>query len=173
MKKDSLYYTLLDGLTAPFLYDIMYHNGVNQAERTDRSMTLPEQTQTEVIAEAISITPAAANAVQDLITRKKLDDYALRVYISGGGCSGFQYGMALEGNIRPTDLVVNQHGVKVVVDEISIEYLRGANIDYVDEVMGSGFKIENPNAVSTCGCGSSFRTAGSEDHASSGGCGCH
>ncbi len=140
-------------------------------------MTLLEQTQIRedetTAVEAITITPAAANAVQDLLNKKKLEGYALRVYISGGGCSGFQYGMALEGQIRPTDIVIDQNGVKVVVDEISIDYLRGANIDYVDEIMGSGFKIENPNAVSTCGCGSSFRTSGSAEHESSGGCGCH
>jgi iron-sulfur cluster assembly protein len=86
------------------------------------AMTLPEQTQTQieelVAVEAITITPAAANAVQDLINKKNLEGYALRVYISGGGCSGFQYGMALEGQIRPTDNVFEQHGVKVVIDEI-------------------------------------------------------
>jgi iron-sulfur cluster assembly protein len=139
-----------------------------------RAMTLPEQIQQDTAVEAISLTPAAANAVQELLNKKQLDGYALRVYISGGGCSGFQYGMALEGQIRPTDHVVDQHGVKLVVDEISIEYLQGATIDYVDEIMGSGFKIENPNAVSTCGCGSSFRTAGSAGEPSSGGgCNCH
>jgi iron-sulfur cluster assembly protein len=82
--------------------------------------------------------------------------------------------MALEGNMRENDLSADFDGVKVVVDEISIDYLRGATIDYVDDIMGSGFKIENPNAVSSCGCGSSFRTkneAGAES--SGGGCGCH
>jgi iron-sulfur cluster assembly protein len=81
--------------------------------------------------------------------------------------------MALEDNIRETDLVSEQHGVKLVVDEISINYLSGAVVDYVDEIMGSGFKIENPNAVATCGCGSSFRTKDDQAHDSGGGCGCH
>jgi iron-sulfur cluster assembly protein len=123
----------------------------------------------------ITLTPAAAQAVQDLLTKRDLKDYALRMYISGGGCSGFQYGMALEGNIRENDTVFEQNGVKVVIDEVSIDYLRGATVDYVDEVMGSGFKIQNPNAVSSCGCGQSFRTANSEGAASEGGCGgaCH
>jgi iron-sulfur cluster assembly protein len=80
--------------------------------------------------------------------------------------------MALESNIRDTDQVSEQDGVKVVVDEISIDYLRGATVDYVDEIMGSGFKITNPNAVSSCGCGNSFRTSG-EAGAEGGSCGCH
>ena len=112
--------------------------------------------QTEV--QTISLTPAAVEAVHDLMQKRSLENYALRVFVSGGGCSGFQYGMALEGNIREQDLTLEFDGVKVVVDEISIDYLRGATVDYVESVMGSGFKIENPNAVSSCGCGNSFKT---------------
>ncbi len=126
---------------------------------------LSESTQTEVI----TLTPAAVTAVRDLLAKRNLENYALRVFISGGGCSGFQYGMALEGNIRETDLSADFDGVKVVVDEVSIDYLRGATVDFVDDVMGSGFKIENPNAISTCGCGSSFR-AKDGGQAESGGC---
>ncbi len=122
----------------------------------------------------ITVTPAAAQAVRDLLEKRNLTGYALRVFISGGGCSGFQYGMALEGNIREQDLSYEVDGVQVVVDEVSIDYLRGATIDYVEDVMGSGFKIENPNAVSSCGCGSSFRTKDSAGEAGAGGgCGCH
>jgi iron-sulfur cluster assembly accessory protein len=147
---------------------------IKKEERTVRTMTaITQPEQIETITEEITLTQAAAGAVQDLLNRKKLEGYALRVYISGGGCSGFQYGMALENNIRDTDLIYDQHGVRLVIDEISIDYMRGAKIDYVDEVMGSGFKIENPNAVSTCGCGSSFRTAGSAEQSSGGSCGCH
>jgi iron-sulfur cluster assembly protein len=127
-------------------------------------MTLMEQTP------QITLTPAAASAVQDLLNKRDLTGYALRVYISGGGCSGYQYGMALENNIRDNDLIFEEHGVKMVVDEVSVSYLSGATVDYIDEIMGSGFKIENPNAVSSCGCGSSFRTAESE--AESGGSCC-
>jgi iron-sulfur cluster assembly protein len=132
-------------------------------------MDLLETTQTM----QIDLTPSAADAVQELLAKRDLDGFALRVFVSGGGCSGFQYGMALEDNIRETDVVSEQHGVKLVIDEISINYLSGATVDYVDEVMGSGFKIENPNAVSTCGCGSSFKT--SDDPTASGaagGCSC-
>jgi iron-sulfur cluster assembly protein len=129
---------------------------------------LVEQVQTEFV----TLTPAAAQAVKDLFAKRNLEGYALRVFVQGGGCSGFQYGMALENNIRDADLTGEFEHVQVVVDEISIDYLRGATIDYVDDVMGSGFKIENPNAVSACGCGSSFRTK-NDSGAEAGGCGCH
>jgi iron-sulfur cluster assembly protein len=124
----------------------------------------------QTITETISLTPAAVQAVRDLLTKRNLEGYALRVFVSGGGCSGFQYGMALENNIREQDLTAEFDGIKVVVDEISIDYLRGSSVDYIDDVMGSGFKIENPNAVSSCGCGSSFRTKGASSEASEGGC---
>lgn len=117
----------------------------------------------------INVTLNAANAVRDLLEKRNLQNYALRVYIAGGGCSGYQYGMALEGNVRDQDLVFDQHGIKLVVDEVSIEYLKGATIDYVEDVMASGFKIDNPNAISSCGCGSSFRTSEGGE-ASGGGC---
>ena len=131
---------------------------------------LNEQTQTELV----TLTPTAAEAVKDLLQKRDLTGYGLRVFISGGGCSGYQYGLALENNVRENDITYELHGVQVVVDEVSINYLQGAMIDYVDELMGSGFKITNPNAVSTCGCGNSFRTkddsyGGSND----GGCSCH
>lgn len=126
----------------------------------------------QVNVEQITVTTAAAQAVHELLAKRELEGYALRVFISGGGCSGFQYGMALENNIREQDNVYEMHDVKVVVDEVSINYLRGATIDYVDEIMGSGFKIENPNAVASCGCGSSFRTEedAGNPNANSGGC---
>ncbi|HZD57772.1 MAG TPA: iron-sulfur cluster insertion protein ErpA [Anaerolineales bacterium] len=132
---------------------------------------LLDQTQTD----QITLTSAAAGAVRELLAKRNLEGYALRIFVSGGGCSGYQYGMALEGNVRDNDLVYEQHDVKLVVDEISINYLRGSTVDYVDEIMGSGFKIDNPNAVASCGCGSSFRTKEEADagYDSGGGCGCH
>lgn len=119
----------------------------------------------------INITTSAAAAINEMLAKRDLKDHALRVYISGGGCSGQQYGMALEGNTREGDFTFEQHGVKVVVDDISFGYLSGSEIDYVDDVMGSGFKINNPNATSTCGCGHSFRTDGKTDAQS--GASCH
>lgn len=132
---------------------------------------LLDQTQTD----QITLTSAAADAVRELLAKRNLEGYALRIFVSGGGCSGYQYGMALEGNVRDSDLVYEQHDVKLVVDEVSINYLRGSTVDYVDEIMGSGFKIDNPNAVASCGCGSSFRTKEEADasYDGGGGCGCH
>ena len=132
---------------------------------------LAEQTQTDLI----TLTPSAVQAVRDLLQKRELDGYALRVFVSGGGCSGLQYGMALEGNIREQDTSLEVDGVKVVVDEVSIDYLRGATVDYIEDVMGSGFKIDNPNAVASCGCGSSFRTSSdAEPQNTTGGCsGCY
>jgi iron-sulfur cluster assembly protein len=121
----------------------------------------------------VILTSSAVQAVRDLLAKRDLSGYALRVFVSGGGCSGFQYGMALENNVRENDFAWDFEDVKLVVDEISINYLRGATVDYIEDVMGSGFKIENPNAVSSCGCGSSFRTRDSGSSEEGGGCGCH
>lgn len=130
-------------------------------------MVLAEQTQVETI----SLTPSAADAVRDLLAKRDLEGYGLRVYIKGGGCSGYQYGMALDDNIRDEDLVIECHDVKVIVDEVSIDYMRGATVDFVDDLMGSGFKVENPNATAACGCGSSFRTQdGEAPQDNAGGC---
>jgi len=127
---------------------------------------LADQTTTHVI----TLTPAAAQAVRDLLEKRNLQGYALRVFVSGGGCSGLQYGMALENNIRDLDLSEEFDGVKVVVDEVSIDYLRGATVDYIEDETGSGFKIENPNAVSSCGCGSSYKST--DDASGDSACGC-
>jgi iron-sulfur cluster assembly accessory protein len=127
----------------------------------------------DIQTDEITLTPSAIKAVEDLINQRNLEGYALRVYVAGGGCSGYQYGMALDDNPRENDREFNYEGVRLLVDEISIGYLSGARIDYVDELMGSGFKIENPNAVASCGCGHSFRTSeegGSDTQASDGGC---
>jgi len=112
----------------------------------------------QIQEESITLTPSAIQAVKDLLIKRNLEGYALRIFVSGGGCSGFQYGMALEEKIRDQDYVNEFDGVKVVVDEISINYLQDATVDYVDSIMGSGFKIDNPNAISTCGCGNSFQS---------------
>ncbi len=127
------------------------------------SSAAPAETQT------IFLTEAAARAARELFAQRSLEGYALRLFISGSGCCGYQYGMALDNVIRETDTKFTQHGVDVVVDEVSLEYVNGATIDYVeDALMGSGFKIENPNTVSSCGCGNSLNETDSE-----GGCGCH
>jgi iron-sulfur cluster assembly protein len=127
-------------------------------------MTVIESTKVDVI----SLTPAAADAVRDLFAKRELEGYALRVFVQGGGCSGFQYGMALENNFREQDTVIQSQGVDVVVDEVSIQHISGSTVDFVEDVMGSGFKVENPNAMSNCGCGSSFQTQ--DGGGSAGGC---
>lgn len=127
-------------------------------------------TLTQVDFDEITVTESAAEAIKNMIAERSLTDHALRVYVSGGGCSGYQYGMALEGEPRPSDFITEMHGVKVVVDDVSLAYLKGAHIDYVSDVMGSGFKIENPNATSSCGCGHSFQTDSSAPAESGGSC---
>jgi iron-sulfur cluster assembly accessory protein len=114
-------------------------------------MNTPETT---TLIEPITITESAASAVRGLLAQRDLPGYALRVYVSGGGCSGLQYGLGLEGRVRAEDTAFEAHGVKVVVDEVSIEYLRGATVDYVEGETGSGFKIINPNVLPACNCGS-------------------
>jgi iron-sulfur cluster assembly protein len=110
----------------------------------------------------IHLTENAAQAIQDLLEKQKREGFGLRVFVSGGGCQGYQYGMTLEETPSESDVVRERHGVKLIVDDISVNYLNGASIDYVEDVMESGFKIDNPNAVSSCGCGNSFQAAGEE-----------
>jgi len=119
-------------------------------------------------SETVRLTPAAVEAVQDLFAQQELEGYALRVFAQGGGCSGIQLGMALENNIRDTDTVFDNQDVQVVVDEVSINYWRGATIDFVNNGIESGFKIDNPNPISGgCGC-SSDNNAASSDNCGSG-----
>ncbi len=130
---------------------------------------LEQKEQTTV--ETINLTDAAVNTVKTLLEQKEVPNHGLRVFVSGGGCSGLQYGMALEAEPRPYDHVIEKSGVKVFVDPTSMMYLNDATIDYEDSIMGGGFKIENPNAVSSCGCGTSFKTADNQG-AAGGGCSC-
>lgn len=129
----------------------------------------------QVDVETVYLTEAAADTVRNLLVQKNVPDYGLRVFVAGGGCSGMQYGMALEAEPRNYDHVIEKDGVKVFVDPTSMMYLNQATIDYVDSIMGGGFKIENPNAVTSCGCGTSFKTKDSGGYAEGsggGGCGC-
>ncbi|MBI3242056.1 MAG: iron-sulfur cluster insertion protein ErpA [Chloroflexi bacterium] len=109
----------------------------------------------------LTLTNLAAAKVRSILAERNLPSHGLRVFVAGGGCSGMQYGMAIEGQPREFDTVVETDGVKLYVDPTSMNYLVGATIDYVDNLMGGGFRVENPNAVASCGCGHSFRTAGS------------
>jgi iron-sulfur cluster insertion protein len=105
---------------------------------------------------AITLTESAAHRIEFLIQGEGRPGLMLRLGVSGGGCSGFQYGMSLDDKVNPDDTVFEQHGVKLVVDETSLELLGGVELDFVEDMSGSSFAIRNPNAASTCGCGSSF-----------------
>jgi iron-sulfur cluster assembly protein len=120
----------------------------------------------------LTITPVAAAKVRELLIQRDMPNHALRVFVAGGGCSGLSYGMAFESNIQDSDTLVESDGIKVVIDPTSLMYMQGATIDFVDSLMGGGFRIDNPQAVSSCGCGHSFRTKdAAADGGSAGGCG--
>ncbi|MDX2136997.1 MAG: iron-sulfur cluster assembly accessory protein [Chloroflexota bacterium] len=136
----------------------------------DEMIRIPELTPITVEEDTIvTVTPTALGVIKNLLVQRNIPEHALRVFVSGGGCSGLQYGMAFEPTPRDYDAVMEVDGVRLVVDPTSLMYLKGAVIDFVDSLMGGGFRIENPNAVSSCGCGTSFKTKDSGE-ASAGGC---
>ena len=113
-------------------------------------------------APLVSLSEAAATKLTELTREEPNPAIGLRVYVYSGGCSGFRYGMMLEDQPSNEDILVESKGIRVYVDPESSKYITGSEIDYVDTLMGAGFTVNNPNAVSACGCGSSFRTADSE-----------
>ena len=107
----------------------------------------------------INVSETAAAKITELLIEEHKVGGGLRVFVQGGGCSGFQYGLMIDENRQGAgDQVFESHGVKLFVDPISIQYLKNAEVDFVDTITGGGFTIKNPNATSTCGCGSSFST---------------
>ena len=105
----------------------------------------------------INVTEMAAEKITELLAEENKIGAGLRVFVQGGGCSGFQYGLMIEENGQGAgDQVYESNGVKLFVDPISVRYLNGAEVDFVDTITGGGFTIKNPNATSTCGCGQSF-----------------
>lgn len=121
-----------------------------------------EQVSIKTNTNTVSLSSAAAQAVQNIMDEKNLEGYALRIYVAGGGCGGAQFGMALDNNIRDVDTTFESEGVKVVVDEVSMEYLLGASVDFVnDPQRGAGFVVDSPNAKAHnhgdggCACGGS------------------
>jgi iron-sulfur cluster assembly protein len=125
-----------------------------RAARKESSFMEAAETQT-----LVKITDKAAEKALALLAARELPDGALRVFVAGGGCSGYQYGMALARSAEEDDIVLERLGVRILVDPESAQYLEGAEIDYVEDVMKSGFSIYNPNATKSCACGSSFQTA--------------
>ena len=106
------------------------------------------------------VTATAANTIRNLLEQRGLEGYVLRIGVEGGGCSGLRYRMAFDESRQPTDAVVEADGVRLVVDPGSLPYLVGATVDFADDLMGGGFRVENPNAQASCGCGSSFKASG-------------
>src|SRR5512136_491167 len=104
----------------------------------------------------INVTELAASKITEILAEENKQESGLRVFVQGGGCSGFQYGLMIEETPGTGDQVIESNGIRLFVDPISIRYLKGAQVDFVDNISGGGFTIKNPNAVSTCGCGQSF-----------------
>ena len=108
------------------------------------------------IENSINISEDALNKIMDVMKDEENPDLKLRLYISGGGCSGLQYGFAFESKIEDDDYILKKSNVTFLVDNVSFQYLDGASIDYISDLKGSQFVVKNPNAKSTCSCGSSF-----------------
>src|SRR5881628_3630269 len=119
-----------------------------------------QETGTQTDQPVVTMTARAAEKLKEVIEKQGRTDLALRVYVTPGGCSGFSYGMTFAEGIEEGDVAIENEGVRIVVDPMSAMYLKGSEIDFVDALMGGGFALRNPNAVSTCGCGQSFKTAG-------------
>jgi iron-sulfur cluster assembly accessory protein len=125
---------------------------------------LDTKTITQIDTPTLTLSTAASEAVKNILSEKNLEGYGLRVYVAGGGCCSVNFGMALDNNFRDVDTVFESNGVKVIVDEVSIDYLRGASIDFInDPVRGAGFAVDSPSAKGhehahgeeSCGCGGS------------------
>ena len=125
-------------------------NSVTEMQITEVAMSMAE------IQDPMMFTDSAANKVKMLMEEEGNPDLKLRVFVSGGGCSGFQYGFTFDEVINDDDTVLNKNGVQLLVDPMSFQYLVGAEIDYLEGLEGAQFVIKNPGATSTCGCGSSF-----------------
>ncbi|GER86599.1 heme biosynthesis protein HemY [Dictyobacter vulcani] len=118
----------------------------------------------------LTMTSAAAEKVRELLKQENDPALGLRVFVAGGGCSGLQYGMTLDEE-QDGDTVISMSDIKIFVDDMSLGYITGSEVDYVDSLMGAGFTVNNPNAVSSCGCGHSFKTADGGGESRSCGCG--
>ncbi|GAA5502817.1 iron-sulfur cluster insertion protein ErpA [Deinococcus xinjiangensis] len=136
--------------------------------------TYPEP-QGDIPTKEISISEFGAAKAQSILAGSGKENAGVRVFIKSGGCSGYQYGMAIDDRELEGDLIVVDRGIKLLVDRMSLPLLRGSEVDFVENMMGGGFTVNNPNATSSCGCGHSFRTdnAQAPDGEGSGGCGSH
>ncbi len=129
----------------------------------DQSLNEPDVIDARSVSEPterMTFSDAGASKAAELLAQQTSDTAAIRVFVKSGGCSGYSYGMAIDDAVRAGDRVFEDRGVRLMVDVRSWELLRGSEIDYVENMMGGGFHLSNPNATSACGCGSSFRTDG-------------
>ena len=117
------------------------------------------QTETATAERSVVVTESAAKRIAFLKQQEEAHEASLRISVSGGGCSGFQYGMTFDDQHNADDFTFERDGVTVVVDDTSLDLLNGAEIDFVEDLMGAAFQIRNPNAASSCGCGNSFSIA--------------
>ncbi len=131
---------------------------------------IEQNQQSAVQTSPITMTTAAADKVHELLKQENDPSLGLRIFVAGGGCSGLQYGMTLDEE-QEGDTTIETNGFNVFVDEMSLGYIDGSEVDYVDSLMGAGFTVNNPNAVSSCGCGHSFKTASGGGESRSCGCG--
>ena len=113
---------------------------------------------TEQTEKLVTVTAKAAEKIQEFMKEESEKPEYLRVYVQGGGCSGLSYGMGFETKPEEDDTVIEENGVKLLIDSYSQDHLKGANVDYIESLMGSGFKINNPNVTKSCSCGHSFNT---------------
>jgi iron-sulfur cluster assembly protein len=148
--------TVSGGRTGSKLTAVFKPDNIQAIRQETKENSMLQQIETPVF----TLTPAAAQAVRDILEQRKLDGYALRVYVAGGGCCGVNFGMALDNNFRDTDTAFEADGVKVIVDEVSIDYLRDATVDFVnDPRLGQGFAVNSPHAKGHshgeggCACG--------------------
>ncbi|MBO8142376.1 MAG: iron-sulfur cluster insertion protein ErpA [Firmicutes bacterium] len=110
----------------------------------------------------VTMTTRAAGKLKEIMEAENRHEQGVRIMVKPGGCSGFSYAMGFDSQVRDEDIVVEQHGIRVMIDPQSARFLQGIEVDYVESLMGGGFAIKNPNAVRTCGCGQSFRTRDQE-----------
>ncbi len=123
---------------------------------SENTRTQQAEAAAQAVPSPIQFTEAAARKVKELLAEEGSPDLKLRVFVTGGGCAGFQYGFTFDEHVNDDDTTVEAHGVTLVIDPMSYQYLMGAEIDYKEDLEGAQFVIRNPNAVTTCGCGSSF-----------------
>jgi len=114
----------------------------------------------EQVIDRMTVTEAAAKKAAEMLAEQNQPDAAIRVFVKSGGCSGYSYGMAIDDKHLEGDQIFEDRGVKLVVDPASLPLLAGSEVDYIENMMGGGFSVNNPNATSACGCGHSFRTDG-------------